>query len=238
MAEARTEAMERALVHWRIEGARPRTGAPHKPGTSDAGAEGNAAGGLHGGSATARGADGGAGAEATTGHRGDRTAEQRGSGWRSWTRPRPTFPGIEEDGGVTVTTDASAVEGVGGYAFIAGRDGEVWLTSEMWPADVQSALTRAAATEAERAAERAQLGAAEETQGLSMPAAELFGIWAVARAATTMAMTLPRAVVAVGDCQPAAAAVNAAASGIKRADACAAPGGARPHIVVASSSGA
>eukprot|EP00965_Chrysotila_dentata_P026262 871174-Pleurochrysis_carterae.AAC.1 len=46
-----------------------------------------------------------------------------------------------------------------------------------------------------------------------MPAAELFGIWAVARAASAMAAMLPRAVVAVGDCQPAAAAVNAAASG-------------------------
>eukprot|EP00965_Chrysotila_dentata_P022731 753342-Pleurochrysis_carterae.AAC.1 len=47
---------------------------------------------------------------------------------------------------------------------------------------------------------------------LSMPAAELFGIWAVAQAAAESSQSEPTAVLSVGDCQPAAAAINAATS--------------------------
>eukprot|EP00965_Chrysotila_dentata_P022828 756834-Pleurochrysis_carterae.AAC.1 len=47
-----------------------------------------------------------------------------------------------------------------------------------------------------------------------MPAAELFGSWATAEAVRAAAGGgAPRAVVAVGDCDPAAAALNAASSG-------------------------
>eukprot|EP00965_Chrysotila_dentata_P099437 3287620-Pleurochrysis_carterae.AAC.1 len=46
-----------------------------------------------------------------------------------------------------------------------------------------------------------------------MPAAELFGIWAVAQAVAEAVAERPTAVVSIGDCQPAAAAVNAATSG-------------------------
>eukprot|EP00965_Chrysotila_dentata_P066309 2195239-Pleurochrysis_carterae.AAC.1 len=46
-----------------------------------------------------------------------------------------------------------------------------------------------------------------------MPAAELFGIWAVAQAGAAAAALEPTAVLSIGDCQPAAAAVNAATSG-------------------------
>eukprot|EP00965_Chrysotila_dentata_P166944 5512330-Pleurochrysis_carterae.AAC.2 len=46
-----------------------------------------------------------------------------------------------------------------------------------------------------------------------MPAAELFGIEAVARAAASAAGTAVAAVISVGDYQPAAVAVNAATSG-------------------------
>eukprot|EP00965_Chrysotila_dentata_P004574 148699-Pleurochrysis_carterae.AAC.1 len=46
-----------------------------------------------------------------------------------------------------------------------------------------------------------------------MPAAELFGIWATALAATARGAPL-LAVVAVGDCAPAAAATNAASSDV------------------------
>eukprot|EP00965_Chrysotila_dentata_P103957 3432697-Pleurochrysis_carterae.AAC.1 len=45
-----------------------------------------------------------------------------------------------------------------------------------------------------------------------MPAAELFGSWAVAEAAAGAAGRAPRAVVVVGDCDPAAGAINAATS--------------------------
>eukprot|EP00965_Chrysotila_dentata_P090785 2996348-Pleurochrysis_carterae.AAC.1 len=47
-----------------------------------------------------------------------------------------------------------------------------------------------------------------------MPAAELFGIWAMALAVAAARGTPPLAVVAVGDCAPAAAATNAASSGV------------------------
>eukprot|EP00965_Chrysotila_dentata_P174326 5755027-Pleurochrysis_carterae.AAC.1 len=46
-----------------------------------------------------------------------------------------------------------------------------------------------------------------------MPAAETFGMWAVAEAVSEATGTSPRAVIAVGDCDPAAAAENAASSG-------------------------
>eukprot|EP00965_Chrysotila_dentata_P129719 4288540-Pleurochrysis_carterae.AAC.1 len=47
-----------------------------------------------------------------------------------------------------------------------------------------------------------------------MPAAELFGAWAVAAAVGQASRgATPTAVIAVGDCDPAAAALNAASSG-------------------------
>jgi len=46
-----------------------------------------------------------------------------------------------------------------------------------------------------------------------MPAAETFGQWAVAEAAAAARGAPPTAITAVGDCDPAAAALNAAASG-------------------------
>eukprot|EP00965_Chrysotila_dentata_P129255 4272812-Pleurochrysis_carterae.AAC.1 len=45
-----------------------------------------------------------------------------------------------------------------------------------------------------------------------MPAAELFGAWAVATAAARAQGGAPGAVIAVGDCDPAAQALNAATS--------------------------
>eukprot|EP00965_Chrysotila_dentata_P124057 4100254-Pleurochrysis_carterae.AAC.1 len=47
-----------------------------------------------------------------------------------------------------------------------------------------------------------------------MPAAELFGMWAVARAVAQARGAPPAAVIAVGDCAPAAAVTNAASSGV------------------------
>eukprot|EP00965_Chrysotila_dentata_P109531 3620206-Pleurochrysis_carterae.AAC.2 len=91
---------------------------------------------------------------------------------------------MEEEGCITVTTDASGIDGVGGYCFRRepGSDRDtVWLVSEAWPPDARSALRRGAATAAERRRER--LGAGQESLPvLSMPAAELFGAWAVAAA--------------------------------------------------------
>ena len=122
--------------------------------------------------------------------------------------PQPCFPGREEPGAVTVITDASGVDGVGGYALDPARPHEAWLVSEVWPRDIQLALDRAARPRAER--ERA-VDAAEGR--LSMPAAETFGQWAVAEAFAEARNTRPSAITAIGDCDPAAAAINAAASG-------------------------
>eukprot|EP00965_Chrysotila_dentata_P009374 305077-Pleurochrysis_carterae.AAC.1 len=108
-----------------------------------------------------------------------------------------------------VTTDASGVDGVGGYSFRTGRTGPVaWLVSEPWPRDVREALRRGAATAAERETERRSSNSAHQAT-LSMPTAELFGAWAVAAAVSDATAEPPTAVIAVGDCDPAAAALNA-----------------------------
>lgn len=122
--------------------------------------------------------------------------------------PETCFPERELPGAITVVTDASGVDGVGGYALDPARPGEAWLVSETWPADVQAALDRSARPQAER--ERAP-DAAEGR--LSMPAAETFGQWAAAQAYAEHTGMAPTTITAVGDCDPAAAAINAAASG-------------------------
>ena len=122
--------------------------------------------------------------------------------------PETCFPERELPGAVTVVTDASGVDGVGGYVLDPARPGEAWLISETWPTDVQAALDRSARPQAER--ERAP----DSAEGrLSMPAAETFGQWAAAQAYADHTGLPPSAITAVGDCDPAAAALNAAASG-------------------------
>ena len=118
--------------------------------------------------------------------------------------PARAFAGRDEPGTLTITTDASGVDGVGGYAFDAGDPGTVWLVSAEWPPDVLAAL-HAAAAEGDRTAKAAW--------GMSMPAAELFGTLAVAAAVTEARGWAPSAVVAIGDCDPAAGAINAGTSG-------------------------
>ena len=116
--------------------------------------------------------------------------------------PELSFPALDELGMDTVTTDASGIDGVGGYLFDANSPGEVWLVSEKWPADIQAALDRAAET-----------GTVPTGGGsLSMPAAELFGIIAVADAVASERGRRATAITAIGDCAPAAAALNAATS--------------------------
>eukprot|EP00965_Chrysotila_dentata_P197191 6178050-Pleurochrysis_carterae.AAC.1 len=114
--------------------------------------------------------------------------------------PRLEFPDVGAEGVLTVTTDASGVDGVGGYAFDerGGTASEVWLVSEKWPAEALEALQWGAATAEERRRERQRRnGAGLPT--LSMPAAELSGVWAVAEAVSAAQGHRPRAVVAVGD---------------------------------------
>jgi hypothetical protein len=64
--------------------------------------------------------------------------------------PQLTFPARSSQGALTVVTDASGVDGVGGYAFIADAPGHVWLTSEVWPQWAQAALHRSPGREGGR----------------------------------------------------------------------------------------
>ena len=118
--------------------------------------------------------------------------------------PARAFPSRTAPGSLTIVTDASGVDGFGGYAFDPAEPGVVWLVSETWEPDVQLALDAAAA-------EGPHSG--KHTWGLSMPAAELFGIVAVAAAVAAARGVQPTAIFAVGDCDSAAAAVNTTTSG-------------------------
>ena len=108
----------------------------------------------------------------------------------------------------TSTTDASGIDGVGGYVFIAGRPGEMWLISERWPERILQALRVAASQGSERARWRA-----EGAEMLAMPAAELLGAWMTPAAAAAAAECTPTAVYAIGDCEPAVHALNSATGG-------------------------
>lgn len=116
--------------------------------------------------------------------------------------PARLFPGRDDPGTLTVTSDASGIDGVGGYAFDAAEPDTVWLVSATWPPDILAAL-QAAAAGASTAAGPA----------ISMPAAELFGSIAIAEAVAVARSSAPTAVVAIGDCDPAMAALNSATSG-------------------------
>ena len=122
--------------------------------------------------------------------------------------PRLEFVERGAPGVFTSTTDASGVDGVGGYVFIADRPGEMWLISERWPERILRALRVAASKGSERARWRA-----EGAEMLAMPAAELLGMWATPAAAAAAAGCTPTAVYAIGDCEPAVHAINSATGG-------------------------
>ena len=115
--------------------------------------------------------------------------------------PERSFPPRDHPGSITVTSDASGIDGVGGYVFHAAYPHDVWIVSELWPADILLALRAAAAGESGEPA-------------LSMPAAELFGSVAIASAVSAAIGSPPSAVHAITDCAPAASVINSATSGI------------------------
>ena len=122
--------------------------------------------------------------------------------------PRPVFAALDEPGVLNVTTDASGHDGCGGWACAGTSDTAPVVVSEEWPPDVREALRAY------------KLSAHERPAGcllLSMPAAELFTTWAVAAAA--LALKPHHAVIAIGDCAPAAAALDAASSGVPQMEA-------------------
>eukprot|EP00965_Chrysotila_dentata_P157852 5214908-Pleurochrysis_carterae.AAC.4 len=137
-AAARAETTERARVHWR----KARSLVGRLSNLAQALRELKAT--LPGGCAVAQPPRGGA----TGGwRRGDDWASLQpgGRAAREWVElldaaealmdanegvrlpPLAVFPGLEEEGVRTITTDAIGVDGIGGYAFLASRDGEVWL---------------------------------------------------------------------------------------------------------------
>ena len=122
--------------------------------------------------------------------------------------PRATFAATSEPGVLLLTSDASGEDGFGGWAFAGDADERPAVLSMEWPDDVREALRQF------------KLPAPQRSPGaplLSMPAAELFTTVALAAAA---ADTKPHhAVVAVGDCDPAARALDAASSGTPQIEA-------------------
>ena len=115
------------------------------------------------------------------------------------------FASPDDAGTLTTVTDASGEDGVGGFATHPAAPGVAWVLSDEWPADVREALAWASTPRAQRAG--------VERPACSMPLAELFGAWAMASAVREVAPDLPvDAVVAVGDCAPAARVLSAATS--------------------------
>ena len=114
--------------------------------------------------------------------------------------PASSFPELDAAGTLTVVTDASGDDGVGGWARMGGDD-TLYLVSEPWPPGIAAALRRGSSKRARR----------DDGPTLSMPAAEAFGARAVAAAVNRVNLA-PRAVVAVTDCKPAGAVLGGATS--------------------------
>ena len=118
--------------------------------------------------------------------------------------PELSFPPRFQPGMITTVTDASGNDGFGGYAFAAEAPDVAYIMSEAWPSDILTALANGAATASERDV---------AAPSLSVSAAELFIIRAMAvEVAATRASTL-EAITAITDSDAAAGAVNAATSG-------------------------
>jgi hypothetical protein len=116
--------------------------------------------------------------------------------------PRLIFPAFGEPGSGLVVTDASGIDGVGGYALAAAIPGVVFLFSEWWPPAIKAALEMVARPKADRV---------EGAPRFAMPSAEAFGTFAVAKALD--AVTPLSSITAIGDCLPAVRSFIAASSG-------------------------
>ena len=114
---------------------------------------------------------------------------------------QPAFPMVGEPGVLTVVTDASGEDGVGGYAFLPERPREVFIASEPWPSDVRAALLASTVPHTARAAEVGPVAR------LAMPAAELFGSLALEVAVADAGVPFT-SVVTVTDCRPGALAIR------------------------------
>ena len=124
--------------------------------------------------------------------------------------PSPTQPGVwistvDASGEITAASleDDTYDAGVGGYAFRQDRPARVVVVSHRWPRDIAAALEMGARRSKDRV---------PGAPTLSMAAAELFCSIALAAALVSIDGDHPSAIIAVGDCAPAAGALNAATS--------------------------
>ena len=122
--------------------------------------------------------------------------------------PPLAFPHRRVAATLTSVTDASGTDGVGGYAYLAGRPHEVWIMSEVWPREMADAL---AASASPAQAELRRAGSAAQQPWCSTPVAELFGVAVLPRLVARLERVAR--VYAVGDCEAAARAYSASHSG-------------------------
>ena len=116
----------------------------------------------------------------------------------------PAFPAHGSPRTLTVVTDASGEDGVGGFGFLADRPREVFIVHGKWPSDILAAMEYSARRSVDKTS-----GA--PAPSCSMPAAEVFGTWAVAETIRQQGGAFD-AVIAVTDCKPAGAVITSARS--------------------------
>lgn len=130
--------------------------------------------------------------------------------------PPMVFPAMSDPGVITVVTDASRAEaddGLGGYAVRFGAEANtVFVMSHSWPVEVKRALDAATVRRSQRPRED-EGGGTARIRRLSMPAAETLAAVALATAVAAQRGGETSAVIAIGDCAPAAAALGALYSG-------------------------
>ena len=120
--------------------------------------------------------------------------------------PLLTAPAVEAVGRsdtLAVSTDSSRADeddGYGGWGWNPFDPNELFVVSEDWPLRVRVAMAASAA--------RSQLKASMSHLRFPMPAAELFGGWAVAEAIQQHLGHRFPGIVVIGDCKPAAAALG------------------------------
>lgn len=120
--------------------------------------------------------------------------------------PALAFDSLQAAGTLLVVTDASRAEfddGFGGYAFAPCAPGVAFLMSVPWPLVIKRAIDAAATRRLLRQARGGQ-----QSGLLSMPAGEVFAALAMAEAVCRRTSVKFQAVVAVGDCAPAARALS------------------------------
>lgn len=115
------------------------------------------------------------------------------------------FPDLHTAGTLTIQSDASGDDGVGGFAFFAGCPREAWIAADAWPPDILEAIQHTALTRRDRLARTPR-------PECSMPACELFGPLAVLITLMIATDISPAAVVAILDCKPAASAATSGKS--------------------------